>query len=736
MSFLAPTSPRLRFGLFELDAVAGELRKAGILLKLQPQPFHVLLLLAERAGTVVTREEIQRSLWSDSTFVDFEHGINFSINQIRGALGDSADRPRYIATLPRRGYRFIAKVTHETSVTELSIVQPPGAADDPGAAGRDDIDSSPASESLVSVSPTVTATTRWRRWRLVLAGMTAAIGFLAFTGFATYRAVFRRPKISFENLQISKLTDEGKTERVAISPDGRYVAYAVRDAAESGLRLRHVETRSDVQIPLPDRDRERFLGLAFSPDGNFIYYAQSSKEIASFNYLFKVPVLGGPAFLLGKYADSPPSFSPSGHEFAYTQGLPDRNILQVRIANADGTGDRLLASIPDGAPDYQPGPAWSPDGKTIAVPVMLQGDKVRWVLAEVLVANGSVRELYSYPHQIGRAVWLAHGDALLMMVRDQTGRGQLWAISYPRGKPVRLTNDLENYQDNIDITRDGKNVVAIATTLASNVWMAPGSDASRGRQITSNAVPLTQVAAMPLGKVLGGSADGEMWLMKTDGSERTPFTTARSAYSPAACGGSVVFNSFHDDTIDLIRVDADGLNPTRLFNGDIGPPTCSTDGHYIFFASEVKPYTILRLPSGGGDPIEIAKSPGYEIKPRLSISPDGKLLAYAYDEALPATGTNLAVIPVTGGAPMQTFKVPSDVSDLRWSPDGQRLLYLLSRSGATNIWEQPVAGGEPQQFTRFTSGRIFDFDWSSDGKQLLLARGDSSSDIVLLSLLR
>jgi len=89
---------------------AGELRKTGILIKLQPQPFRVLLLLAERAGTVVTREEIQQHLWSESTFVDFEHGINFSINQIRGALVDNAEKPRYIETLPRRGYRFIASV--------------------------------------------------------------------------------------------------------------------------------------------------------------------------------------------------------------------------------------------------------------------------------------------------------------------------------------------------------------------------------------------------------------------------------------------------------------------------------------------------------------------------------------------------------------------------------------------------------------------------------------------------
>ena len=106
----APVPTRIRFDTFELDSASGELRKSGILLKLQPQPFRVLLLLVERAGQVVTREEIQRCLWTDSTFVDFEHGINFSVNQIRGALVDNAENPRYVETIPRRGYRFIGTV--------------------------------------------------------------------------------------------------------------------------------------------------------------------------------------------------------------------------------------------------------------------------------------------------------------------------------------------------------------------------------------------------------------------------------------------------------------------------------------------------------------------------------------------------------------------------------------------------------------------------------------------------
>jgi TolB-like protein/DNA-binding winged helix-turn-helix (wHTH) protein/Tfp pilus assembly protein PilF len=128
MPLPAPSSPNLRFGPFMLDASAGELRKAGTLIKLQPQPFQVLMLLSGRAGTVVTREEIQQCLWSDSTFVDFEHGINFSINQIRSALADNAEKPRYIETLPRRGYRFIASVESlQESVKPKSSVEAVGA---------------------------------------------------------------------------------------------------------------------------------------------------------------------------------------------------------------------------------------------------------------------------------------------------------------------------------------------------------------------------------------------------------------------------------------------------------------------------------------------------------------------------------------------------------------------------------------------------------------------------------
>jgi DNA-binding winged helix-turn-helix (wHTH) protein len=117
--------------LFELDLSAGELRKSGVKLRLQGQPFQVLALLLERAGEVVTREELQQKLWPSDTFVDFDHSLNTAINKVREALGDSAASPRYVETLARRGYRFIAPVQADASTESASGQKPSGTVEPP-----------------------------------------------------------------------------------------------------------------------------------------------------------------------------------------------------------------------------------------------------------------------------------------------------------------------------------------------------------------------------------------------------------------------------------------------------------------------------------------------------------------------------------------------------------------------------------------------------------------------------
>jgi cholera toxin transcriptional activator len=113
-----------RFGVFEIDLSAGELRKNGVKQRLQGQPFQVLTVLLERAGEVVTREELQQKLWPSDTFVDFDHSLNTAINKVREALGDSASSPRFVETLARRGYRFIAPVQTDAPAPKLEIPAP------------------------------------------------------------------------------------------------------------------------------------------------------------------------------------------------------------------------------------------------------------------------------------------------------------------------------------------------------------------------------------------------------------------------------------------------------------------------------------------------------------------------------------------------------------------------------------------------------------------------------------
>src|SRR5215471_19463199 len=108
------SQPVVRFGAYELDQRAGELRKEGVRIRLQDQPLQMLLLLLEQPGRIITREELRQKIWSSDTFVDYDHGINNAIKRLRETLGDTAETPRYIETLPRRGYRFIPKIEQES----------------------------------------------------------------------------------------------------------------------------------------------------------------------------------------------------------------------------------------------------------------------------------------------------------------------------------------------------------------------------------------------------------------------------------------------------------------------------------------------------------------------------------------------------------------------------------------------------------------------------------------------
>jgi eukaryotic-like serine/threonine-protein kinase len=755
---------RFRFGQFELDPLSRELRTNGRIISLQEQSFQILAVLLERPGQLVTRDELTKKLWPPGTFVDFGHSLNTAVNRLRDVLGDSAESPRFIETLPRRGYRFIAPVADERgAVAEASLLSERGSQ---WPAERGQNVSVPIAEGITKSSQQVPIARR--TWISTAAVVLTLIVVAGFTGYVLHRWISGTSTLNFERLRFTKLTSSGKAEDAAVSPDGNYIVYAQQDRQGSGLWLRHLSSGSDVQI-LPSEEID-FRGLTFSPDGNTIYFVRTRKDTGSFKDLYAMPILGGAYRLLTRDIDAPVSFSPDGRRFVYTRGMPSPEGNEIRIANADGSEDRRLATITGTSGNFQAGAAWSPNGATIAVSLMLRGQRSGYVLDSVSALDGRVREVLWNAGVIGRPLWLPEGDKVLVDVDDATGRGQLWTITFPQGERRRVTNDLANWGIRIDATHDARKVAAIQWSLSANIWEGVAANPSEARPITSGETPLVAAAQETPGKILAVSADGRLWIMNKDGSERRPFSNLRDVAPPVMCGrfavvtsyasggsddsrtdaGSinatklasgrfVVQRSYQSGLARIVRVDADGLNATTLANGLVYSPTCSPDGKFLFYVLMGSPQRILREPIEGGETTVLGEIPGVTIRGTMRASPDGQFLAFPYDVYVPSPATKLAVISVNRGKVVKTFDAPPGVyreSCLRWSPEGKGLQYLLTKGDVTNIWEQPLAGGSPKQITNYNSGRIFDFDWSQDGKQLLMSRGEISSDVVLLSNLR
>ncbi len=322
-------------------------------------------------------------------------------------------------------------------------------------------------------------------------------------------------------MEIRNLADTSNVDEIAISPDGRYVVYARRAGEKVSLRMRQIESGGDVEV-LPAAEVD-FVGVTFSPDGNYLYFARSDKGDPGYKYLYVMPALGGPFRKLITDIDSPVSFSPDGRQFVFTRGFPMKNQVEVRIANPDGTGEHLLTTMQESDAGYQPGATWSPDGRTIAVPVSHRNKRIRSVLYAVSVAEGSQRELCSIEGYVGRPLWSPDGSALLVTLYERNiHRGQLWTISFPSGKRQRITNDLSNYEITLDMTPDGKNAVTVDSTQVSNIWVSSAADISQLEQITFGESRMREAIETNGGKllVLGRS---EIWITDANGTARASF---------------------------------------------------------------------------------------------------------------------------------------------------------------------------------------------------------------------
>ncbi|MBS1851827.1 MAG: serine/threonine-protein kinase [Acidobacteria bacterium] len=594
-----------------------------------------------------------------------------------------------------------------------------------------DSGASPAAAELASSSSTrVPAAAEAPKKDLPKAAVAvAAIVLLAVLGFAGYKLLARPRSFNLQTMQITKLTENGKANQVAISPDGRYIVYAMRDGEKQSLWVRNVATKSDVEVLPPDV--VEFPGLSFSPDGNYIYFIRSDKSTETYRYLYQMPVLGGSPRQLVRDIDSAVSFSPDGKQFVFERGDPNNNAVEIHIAQADGSGERLLATLPAFA-GFMWGATWSPDGNTITNSTLGIGSESHWHLNAIDVSDGRVHPLLQpISERIGRPVWMPDGSTLLASIAEEIlGRGQLQSIGYPKGELHRFTNDLSDYTPSLDITHDGKTLATIQRTRTSDIFSVPGGDSSQARPLTSGEAVYTRIQPGPGGKLLATRTNGDIWIMNADGSQPTLLVPeAHNVNSVSACGDRyILFNHYYNGKLDLRRVDADGSNSKTYAEEVVGESQCSPDGKWIFYSGKDK---IFRMSVEGGDSVPLVSVP--EGGNSLRVSPDGTQLAFGYQEGSPVPLPKVAMVPTAGGPMHFISQVPLGSRGLYWAPSGKALHFVRVYNGAANVWELPLSGGAPQQLTQFPSGLLFDLSWSRDGKQMLLLKGTVTSDVILIS---
>lgn len=729
--------PLYEFGPFLLDPAERILTRAGQPVPLTPKAFDLLLVLVENGGHLLGKKDLMEAVWPDS-FVE-EGNLTFTVSSLRKALGEDRKEPQYIETVPRSGYRFVANVR----VLEGDS----GAGETPANEGR--VHEEPAVEPAAETPAAVAAPRAEVNGRGRLRGLLVPLALVVAAAVAAgIYAYARRTGTNGESLDllrgatVTRLTTTRNAVDAVISPDGKYVVYVVDEARQRSLWLRQVATNSHVQIIAPSP--ALYLDMFFSRDSDYVYYVQADGSTRP--ALYQIPVTGGTPRKLLENMTGPIGLSPDGKRFAAVRHEEDGSLV-LTVADAfDGGHARDL--LTRRRPDFMYRPVWSPDGKVIAcIAVTISADEKYAQLVEARVADGAERLITSEKWKFAdRLEWLSDGSGLLTTVSENAyGPFQIWHVSYPGGRAEKVTSDLSNYRS-MSLTADSKTLVAVQSDIQPYVWVVPEGDAGRARQITSGHGASNDYWGFswtPDGKIvyvstLSGNQD--LWIMNADGSGQKQLTFDPGAdFDPTVSpdGRYVVFASERSGKSKLWRIDLDGGNPTQLTRGAAVDflPNYSPDGRRVVYTSDdTRGAGLWAIPSGGGEPARLTSKTA--VWP--AVSPDGRFVAcWHIDEEKKSIA--LAVIPAEGGEPVKSFDVSLTTNtwaEIRWTPDGRGLTYIDSPDGVGDIWLQPLAGGPPKRLTDFKSDRIFRFDWSRDGKQLVCSRGAQTNDVVLINGLR
>jgi serine/threonine protein kinase len=613
--------------------------------------------------------------------------------------------------------------------------------------------SAPSGETPAATSATVPATSATSSTTLAAAApqrplwygaaAAAALILLVAAGLSLYWLLHRTAPTPFQNFAITQVTNSSRAVGTAISPDGKYVLTVMDDKGLNSLWLRNVATGSDTQVLPPSAT---IPNVAFSPDGNYIFFRQAVNAIASDFNIYRAPVLGGTPKAVVHDVDTSFTFSPDGQRMAYIRANnPETGKYRLLEANLDGSDEKVLLISPMGfLPRWV---AWSPNGKQIAYPENQPGNALGGINLFDL-DTGKIQTVVFADKEIKEMAWTSAGNGLFVTYQQKGpnyNRRQIGYVALADGQLHPISRDTNSYAT-LSLSADGKTLATVQRKVASNFYVLPG-EGSTAADIAPLGAGGEQI------QFFNWTADGGLLtsdltqLVRRDANGQNPSQVvsdpAANILSLSSCGTqSIVFPwAFHDNTnsVSIWRVNADGSHPIKLADEKFDTfPVCSANQNWVYYWPGVK--QLARVPldgSGKAEPIPGSSVEGAFLAGRgIGISPDGKTLAYVVAIVNPTAAMSTDKIALLDLATLKSPRMfdanPRISKGVEFTADGKFVAYPVAENGVDNVWIQPIDGSTGHQITHFNSERMLSFHWSPDGKHLGILRGHTDSDVILL----
>lgn len=594
----------------------------------------------------------------------------------------------------------------------------------------------------LAVAAARTANFVWRRERLILVTIVGVVGLLAGLGFFASR----RPRAGPDPLLLrpakapitrTPMAVAGDVPEAVISPDGGLVAYVKTEGIYQTAYVQPTAGGAATAVLAPTETA--WHDLTFSPDSHRLFLSHNDPT-TSLNVLYEVPVAGGRMRRVITDVDSAISFAPDGGQFVFRRNDPDRRESSIILANVDGSGERKLATrqIAEG---FDNGPAWSPDGRTVASVATdpTAGDEQQRGIVVIDVADGTVRALGRTRWRwTTRLAWVADGRELLLDAKDQAlSPFQIWRVGYPAGDVLNATNDTNSYSV-VSTTTDTSTLLTVQVTTMEALSVGPVADLSQVHRLTpedhstpETAVRFYGVSWTPDGRILFGSNAGghrSIWVANADGSGQTRLTRDEFVNeNPVATsdGRYVVYQSEQSGYANIWRMNHDGSDARQLtFGVSATSPSVTPDSRWVVYdASSVATARLFKVSIDGGTPQELTTATSHFPV----VSPDGRSIAFLYYAGGTAP-TTLSIVGIDGGTPRLNFPVP--VEKCRWERDGRALICVDKRPGRASFMRLPLDTGVPTPIAASNGGRVSAFDISRDGRRVVFVRVTSESRVV------